>query len=314
MAEIYDSQQNNARAVLPAPPTPQVRRLLRRVQIIGGIAAVVSIGSALILYSYWSVRQPVTTPTVAATHFDSADMLLAQVLPQLTGKVAKTVTYNGRGGVDADGVATYTLIPYQTDGRKFKNYPTISSGEGYVTNTQAAADSNYTTLQKFFTTHKFTHISDKKLSSHADYESQNILCSITRVDAIATSLQGKVTSIGCANKADYRKGAELLQPLYDAYATAHKTDANIVFGATIAAGSGAGGYENAIVSLQDTTANTSDMWQFYYKKSKDTAWTAFSNSKETWLACAKYATATLKQAFKGVTCFRADGTKGVVQP
>lgn len=245
--------------------------------------------------------------------------------PTLQGRQLQAVSRSGLGGITADGYMAFSAPAYKIANTKFDVLPKESMGAGYVSNS-ITAEKNYQTLMGFFTGNKFVKqpsdtssgkgylsLSDLvTIVDYAVYESNDVVCDIWRADATSTVIGNHVTSIACASKTSYASAAAELQPFYDSYIKAgtEQTD-HLVFG-NITGGSGADGYQNAVLYQEDlgqveSGNDTAFFNGLYYKAAGDKEWTYFTGVRGV-LSCADFNSDLLRKAFRGYECY--DEAKG----
>lgn len=258
-----------------------------------------------------------------ATYFASPQAIVDEVKPELQGAVMQSVTGTSIGVIDRNQTVIYSAPVYKQPGASFANLPEQISGTG-STGDSVVAEKNYMVLTNFFEEHKFKKLkSDKNIAgvvsgseqgtylSYAEYESANMLCAIRHVDASGAIAKAHIASLGCAEKASYKKAAERLQTFFDAYTDGDKSYGNdLVFG-FITSGDGKDGYKYAVVYQQDAQQfeegeNFSGAFTgLYLKQPNENEWLYFKGvqGQVSDLNCSVYNDAVLKKSFSGFDCF-----------
>lgn len=265
----------------------------------------------------------------APTQFANPQAVITTVSKQLTGQDLVVTSASGIGGLTAQGYVAYTLPPYRIT-KEYQTVPTHGAGQGILSDI-TTSKTNYQQLQDFATSQHFIAVggadahSGKSfpsylmrpytgtVQSYALYDAASIRCVIWRMDITGLSPGNAITSIGCADKGDYKQVAEIVAPFYDAYAkrAGNPTD-SLVFGLPVTS-NGQDGFRSTKI-YQETTAKDPgrsptnqadspralDAW--YYKTTDTTEWTLFAAALGT-PSCSAYTTETIKKAFKGTNCW-----------
>jgi hypothetical protein len=292
------------------------------------IIAIVAGIAAMLYFVFMNTTQKTADKT--PTHFDSPDSLVSAAKTSLKGAPLGTTTINSLGGLDSKGYYVYSLPSYRTDSKTFFNKPTEGTGVGYVSDS-VVASSNYKKLADFFATNNFNQTSSQNGDTgyisptesvtyvkYAMYESTDMVCAISDVDASPTPIKNHVAYMGCATKASYKKAADAFMPFATAYTKANK-DANVteLTFANPDLKEAASGYKTVVMYQDDLSRLTSDdstksfFQGLYYMAPGSSDWTFFTSGElGANLACSVYNTDVAKKAFAGFSCID-DTTKKV---
>jgi len=283
------------------------------------VVLVVVVLIAVAAAAYFFLKPPAKQEAKKAPAFATAQSAVDTVTAQINKDPLVVTSLNGLGGTTQDNYLVWDLPFYRIAGNKFLNAPTEGVGKGYAGNSIDAAR-QFTTLSSFFENHEYKQIekdTDFKgylsydqaviFDDYRIYESDNMVCAVSHMDATDTLLKNHVASVGCAEKASYKKAADALRPFYAAYVRG-KADVSeeLVFGNAVE-GKGADGYKNAVLYQEDPVQVAPEgepgfFRGLYYKAPGDKQWTYFTSARSE-LACSAYTTDILKMAFHGSSCY-----------
>jgi len=297
----------------------------RRVWIAVGALMIILLIAAVVAYYLLSQHAAKNKEATQPTKFASTTNIINDIDVKLDGTILHATNVEGLGGKTEEGYAAFSFPVYEVPGKNYLTTPTTGEGQGVLSDEQTATE-NYTALRAFFAEHHFTALdtndgngipaflsgdNDVKLASYGVYESDDKRCVIWRMDVSKVLPGNNVTSVGCANKSDYKKMADDLQPFATAYGK-DKTISKLVFGPS-STSEGTDGYVNASVYQEvrysdKTYKDIEGARGFYYKAPATDQWKVFSMSRGL-LACADFADDVAKKAFHGLDCYDVDGKK-----
>lgn len=310
---------------IPAVTTGQVwyKKRLLYVVLVATIVAVVATVYVL-SFALSQANKKSTDDLAASTYFKSPTLLVDSAKTAAGGQVLQTAISNGLGGKTLDGYGTYGVPAYRVSNRDYVNLPTQSHGIGYKGSAETEA-ANYKAFISFFQKNKFKLVSsgqDKagplsygdnlvNYINYATYESKNMLCMIWHADATGTEIASHVSSIGCADKADYEKAAKELDPFFAAYIVGvGKSSKDLTLGFPYVE-DGASGYKHAVLFVQDPTLLDGKQSEgLFYRAASDKDWRFFINARGV-LNCTDYSTDVLKKAFTNLPCYEGGVEKTV---
>lgn len=320
---MHDNNEQNVEN--PAVTAPQVWYKKRLFYVPLAVAAIAIVGTVY----FMGMMLPQTSKEPSdelslSTYFKSPTLLVDSAKTTAGGQVLQTAISNGLGGKTLDGYGTYGVPAYRVSNRDYVNLPTQSHGIGYKGDAETEA-ANYKTFVSFFQKNKFKLVSSGKGTAgplsygdnlvnymdYATYESKNMLCMIWHADATGTELASHVSSIGCADKADYEKAAKELDPYFAAYIVGvGKSSKDLTLGFPYVE-DGASGYKHAVLFVQDPTLLDGKQSEgLFYRAASDKDWRFFINARGV-LNCTDYNTDVLKKAFTNLPCYEGGVEKTV---
>lgn len=283
------------------------------------LVIVIVIAAAVTLY--FLVKPATVKQVKKAPSFASSQLAVAAVTAQINNPPLVVTSLNGLGGTTQDDYLVWDLPFYRVAGNKFLNAPTEGVGKAYAGNS-IDTSSQFTSLSLFFKKYGYSQIEEDAdfkgylsynqavtFDDYRVYESDNMVCAVSHMDASDSLLKNHVASVGCAEKASYKKAAEALQPFYKAYVKGKSNPSSeLVFGNAVEV-KGSDGYRGVALYQEDPTQVVPDgepnfFRGLYFKASGDNEWTYVTSARGgEILYCSEYSDAMLKKAFKGVTCF-----------
>ena len=278
--------------------------------VVVGIAVVLVIASIVyaIVYKAAVKSDDLTTATAAVN----------SIKAKLVGTPLQTQAVAGMGGKTVEGYAGYTLPVYEVAGKQYETSPSNGKGFGVITTPRISSD-NYKDLQTYLTKNHFSVVNTQagkgiaaflsqghnvNVAAYTVYDSTDVRCVTWRLDITNIQADSNVTSVGCADKSDYQKMADVVQPYFEAYGINDKIS-NEVYGAPVVA-DGSDGYKNAVlyqeVVYKDSSAGT-DTIKVYYYKPVNGDWTYFHLNRGSEIVNCSTFTDVYKKAFAGSTCY-----------